>query len=70
MNKKATGTATKVSEATRERANSKLRYQAQYLNRLLESIQDFHADASEEARAEAKPDLQRAAQTLNAFLTE
>lgn len=69
MSKKTT-TEPKVSEATRARANNKLRYQAQFLNRLLDSIQEFHADASEEARGEAIPDLKEAHRKLTAFLTE
>ena len=71
MSRKAsTPTATKVSEATRERANSKLCYQAQFLNRLVDSIEEFAADASEEAKAAATPALQEAHRKLTAFLAE
>lgn len=72
MSKKVQTTTTNqtVSPATRARANSKLSYQTQYIQRLFESVKDFYADADEEAQAEAKSELQKLAQSLNAFLAE
>ena len=63
-------TETKVSDATRDRASSKVVYQTQYLKRLLDSIQEFYADASEDARTEAKANLEEVSRELTEFLAE
>jgi hypothetical protein len=64
------GTVTKVSDATRDRASNKLVYQTKFIKRLLASIQEFYADASEDARDEAKADLQEVSRELTEFLAE